>query len=156
MTILPCCPDAPAPHPLRRHLDPCVLTRLFPELSPAHITPDRGRRLPAQADDCGRRQLQRSISPVVLRTKPQPEDRLPLAAPKGVRPIAYATGHSIDGDRMVMTTPLWFADRDGARVGSLCRFCLMRPAHPDGVCRRLSSNAASAGDSNDDSSEDRS
>jgi hypothetical protein len=132
-----------------------MLTRLFPFLDPAHITSDLGRRLRALADDCDRLKLRRSISPAVLRSAPLLEDWVPAVTPEGMRLIGFATGHPVHGDRMVMTTALWWADPDGAWVRSLSRFYrLGRPAHPDGVRRRLTSIPASPGAGNDDGSED--
>jgi hypothetical protein len=133
-----------------------MLTQLFPFLDPAHITPDLGRRLRALADDCDRLQLRCSISPILLRSAPLLEDWLPAMTPEGVRLIGYASGHPIHGDRMVMTTALWWAGRDGTWVRTLSRFYrLGRPAHPDDVRRLLISIASSSRNGDDGGWEDR-
>ena len=79
-----------------------------------------------------------------------------MVTPEGVQLIGHASGHPIHGDRMVMTTPLWFADPEGSWVRTLSRFYrLGPPADPDDIRRILTSAVASyAGDGYDDTSED--
>jgi len=57
-------------------------------------------------------------------------------------PILMVLGrHPVHGDRMVITTPLWWAFPDGKRACSLSRFYrLGPPAHLDDVCRMFDSH----------------
>ena len=129
-----------------------MLTQLFPFLDPAHITPDLARRLRALADDCDRLEFGRPVSPIKLQTAPVLEDWVPVVTPEGLRLIGYASGHPVHGDRIVMTTPLWFADPNGGWVRSLSRFYrLGPPANSDDIRRILTSNR---GNGNDAGSED--
>ncbi|MEY9419432.1 hypothetical protein ABIF69_005874 [Bradyrhizobium japonicum] len=54
--------------------------------------------------------------------------------------ISYATLHPIHGDRMVMTTPLRWADPEGKWARSLSRFYHLGPlAQAEDVCRMFDS-----------------
>jgi hypothetical protein len=129
-----------------------MLTQLFPFLDPRHITPDLARRLRALADDCDRLKRGRAVSPLLLRSAPLLEDWMPARTPEGVQLIGRASGHPIHGDRMVMTTQLWFADPDGHWIRTLSRFYrLGPPADPDNI-RRILTSVATGGD--DDGTED--
>ena len=129
-----------------------MLTQLFPFLDPVHITPDLARRLRALADDCDRLNLGRAVSPILLQSAPLLEDWVPAVTPEGLRLIGHASGHPIHGDRMVMTTQLWFADPDGNWIRTLSRFYrLGPPADPDDI-RRILTSVAAGGD--DDGTED--
>jgi hypothetical protein len=133
-----------------------MLTQMFDFLDPARITVDLARRLRALADDCDRLELAQTVSPILLQSAPLLEDWVPVVTPEGVQLIGHASGHPIHGDRMVMTTPLWFADPEGSWVRTLSRFYrLGPPADPDDIRRILTSAVASyAGDGYDDTSED--
>jgi len=131
-----------------------MLTNLFPFLDPAHITPDLARRLRALADDCGRLELEPTVSPILLQKAPLLENWVPAVTPGGVQLIGYASGHPVHGDRFVMTTALWFADPDGSWVRTLSRFYrLGPPANADDI-RRTLTRMMTTGDNDDDGSED--
>ena len=108
-----------------------MLTELFPFLDPGQNPDDLARRLRALADDCNRLALGHPVAPAILQKAPLLDDWIPAVTPEGVRLIGHVTGHPIHGDRRVMTTPLWFADPDGAWVRTLSRFYrLGRPPTP--------------------------
>lgn len=104
-----------------------MLTRLFPFLDPAHVTPDLSRRLRALADDCDRLERGRPVSPFVLQKAPLLEGWAPAITPQGVQLIGHVTGHPLFGDCAAVTTPLWFADPDGGWARSLSRFYRLGP-----------------------------
>lgn len=104
-----------------------MLTRLFPFLDPAHITPDLSRRLRALADDCDRLERGRPVPPVVLQKAPLLTDWAPAITPQGVHLIGRVTGHPLLGDCAAATTPLWFADPAGGWARSLSRFYRLGP-----------------------------
>jgi len=132
-----------------------MLTNLFPFLDPAHITPDLARRLRVLAEDCGRLELERTVSPIMLLKAPLLEKWVPAMTPEGVQLIGCASGHPVHGDRIVMTTPLWFADPDGNWVRTLSRFYrLGPPANPDDIRRILTRKVNSNTDAGNDDSED--
>jgi hypothetical protein len=131
-----------------------MLTRLFPFLDPAHVTPDLSRRLRALADDCDRLEHGRPIPPVVLQRAALLTDWVPAITPQGVHLIGRVTGHPLLGD-CAATTPLWFADPDGAWARSFSRFYrLGPPLDRDGLSRVLSRMATSSA-VNGDGSEDK-
>lgn len=131
-----------------------MLTQLFPFLDPAHITPDLARRLRALADDCDRLEFGRVASPSLLQKAPLLEYWVPTVTPAGLHLIGQATGHPILGDRMVMTSPLWFADPDGGWVRTLSRFYrLGSPADPHDVALVLPTTSNSSA-TDDDTPED--
>jgi hypothetical protein len=131
-----------------------MLTNLFPFLDPAHIAPDLARRLRALANDCGRLELERTVSPILLQKAPLLEDWVPALTPGGVQLIGHASGHPVHGDRIVMTTPLWFADPDGSWVRTLSRFYQLGPPANADEIRRILTRVVTAGDGDDDGSED--
>jgi hypothetical protein len=131
-----------------------MLTRRFPFLDPAHITPDLARRLRALADDCDRFELGRPVSSLLLQKAQLLEDWVPAATPQGVQLIGHVTGHPQLGDRAIATSPVWFADPDGAWVRTLSRFYrLGPPLDPDDIGRVVTRMAASSA-GGDDGSED--
>ena len=78
------------------------------------------------------------LSPILLQTAPLLDDWVPAMTPVGLQLIGQASGHPLHGDRMVMTSPLWFADPDGGWVRTLSRFYrLGPPADPDEIRRIL-------------------
>ena len=108
-----------------------MLTQLFPFLAPAHINPDLILRLYALADDAAHLQQRRSVSPALLRAAPLLQYWVPIRRPEGLRLIGQVRGHPLIKGRMIMTSPLWFADPDGRWVRTLSRFYrLGPPAHP--------------------------
>ncbi len=132
-----------------------MLTQLFPYLDPARNPGDLARRLRALADDCNRLTLGHRVPPTILQKAPRLDDWFPAVTPEGVRLIGHATGHPVHGDRRVMTTPLWFADTDGAWVRTLSRFYrLGPPADPRDISRILTASRFGAGDDAGNSSED--
>jgi hypothetical protein len=132
-----------------------MLTQLFAFLDPAHITSDLALRLRALADDCDRLRLGRGISAIVLQSAPLLEHWAPALTAQGLHLIGQASGHPRHGDRMVMTTPLWFADPDGNWVRTLSRFYrLGTPADPNDVRRAKTSKVTSYAGGDDDRSED--
>ena len=106
-----------------------MLTRMFPFLDPAHVTPDLSRRLRALADDCDRLERGRRVPPVVLQKAPLLTDWAPAITPQSVHLIGRVTGHPLLGDCAAVTTPLWFADPDGGWARSLSRFYRLGPPH---------------------------
>lgn len=129
-----------------------MLTKLFPFLDPTHITSDLARRLRALADDCDLLELGRTVSPILLKSAPLLEGWVPAVTPAGLHLIGHASGHPIHGDRMVMTTPLWFADPDGNWIRTLSQFYrLGPPADPEDI-RRIPTSSATGCD--EDGSED--
>jgi len=133
-----------------------MLTNLFPFLDPAHITPDLARRLRALANDCDRLEFGRPVSPIMLQTAPVLENWVPAVTPEGLRLIGYASGHPVHGDRIVTTTPLWFADPDGSWVRSLSRFYRLGPAGNSDDIRRILTRVMTTTDDDDCGSEDES
>jgi hypothetical protein len=131
-----------------------MLTRLFPFLDPAYVTPDLGRRLRALADDCDRLERGRSVSPALLQKAPLLEDWVPAITPQGVQLIGHVTGHPLLGDCAAATTPLWFADPNGTWVRSLSRFYRLGPPLDredlHSVLRRMATFSASGGDGSED------
>ena len=132
-----------------------MLTQLFPFLDAGQNPGDLARRLRALADDCNRLALGHPVPLAILQKAPLLEDWIPAVTPEGVRLIGRATGHPIQGNRRVMTTPLWFADPEGAWIRTLSRFYrLGPPADPCDISRILAaSHARVAGDAGN-SSED--
>jgi hypothetical protein len=132
-----------------------MLTRLFPFLDPGQNPGDLARRLPAVADDCNRLALGHPVPPAILQKAPLLEDWIPAVTPEGLRLIGRVTGHPIHGDRRVMTTPLWFADPDGAWIRTLSRFYrLGPPADLDDISRiQTAMRSRAAGDA-DNAAED--
>lgn len=131
-----------------------MLTRLFPFLDPAHITPDLALRLRALADDCDSLERRRPVSPNLLQKAPLLTDWVPAVTPEGVKLIGRVTGHPRLGDCAAATTPLWFADPDGAWARSLSRFYRLGPPldHDDirSVLRRMATAGATSGDGSED------
>lgn len=131
-----------------------MLTHLFPFLDPVNITPDLVRRLRALADDASRLLHSRSVSPVLLKGSPLLEDFVIAQTLLGLQLVGRVTGHPLLGDRMVATSPLWFADPDGAWVRTLSRFYrLGPPADPDDLRRIMAAAPESHASEDDDSSE---
>jgi hypothetical protein len=131
-----------------------MLTQLYPFLDPAHITPDLVRRLCALTDDAARLLHSRSVSPVLLKGSPLLEDFVIAQTPLGLQLIGHVSGHPRLGDRMAATSPLWFADPDGAWVRTLSRFYrLGPPTNPDDLRRIMAATAESSAGEDDASSE---
>jgi len=132
-----------------------MLTQLFPFLDPGQSPGDLARRLRALADDCNSLALGHPVAPAILDKAPLLEDWIPAVTPEGLRLIGRATGHPIHGDRRVMTTPLWFADPDGAWIRTLSRFYrLGPPADPCDISRILTASHSGAGGNAGNASED--
>jgi hypothetical protein len=131
-----------------------MLTRLFPFLDPARITPDLARRLRALADDCDRLELGRPVSPILLQRAPLLEDRVPAVTPQGVQLIGHVTGHPLLGDRAIATSSVWFADPDGAWARTLSRFYRLGPPLDREDIRRVLVRMADSSAASDDGSED--
>ncbi len=132
-----------------------MLTQMFPFLDPTHITPDLVRRLRALADDAARLQHMRPVSPVLLQDAPLMEDWVIAQTPLGLQLMGHVTGHPRLGDRMTVTSPLWFADPDGNWVRTLSRFYrLGPPGNPDDLRDILTRAAGSDAGEDDGSSED--
>ncbi|SIO37903.1 hypothetical protein SAMN05443247_04620 [Bradyrhizobium erythrophlei] len=131
-----------------------MLTHLFPFLDPSHVTPDLGRRLRALADDCDRLERGRPVPPVVLQKAPLFTDWVPALTPQGVQLIGRVTGHPLLGDCAAATTPLWFADPDGAWARSLSRFYRLGPPLDRGGLRRMLTQMTISGAAGGDGSEE--
>ena len=131
-----------------------MLTKMFPFLDPAHITPGLTRRLRALADDCARLGLEYPVSPTLLQSAPLLEEWTPAMTPRGLVLVGLVSGHPIHGDRSVISSPVWFADPDGSWVRTLSRFYrLGLPACPGDVRRARISVAGSRAGSRDNASE---
>jgi hypothetical protein len=100
-----------------------MLTRRFPFLDPAHITPDLARRLRALADDCERLEFGRPVSPILLQKAPLLKEWIPAVTPLGVQLVGHVTGHPMHGDRAVATrrsgSPILTATGSGPFLGSI-------------------------------------
>jgi hypothetical protein len=131
-----------------------MLTHLFPFLDPAQITSCLARRLRALSDDCGRLEFERHVSPILLQKAPLLENWVPAITPDGVKLIGHASGHPVHGDRIVMTTALWFADPDGNWVRTLSRFYRLGPPANSDEIRRILTRVMTTGDDDDCGSED--
>lgn len=131
-----------------------MLTRLFPFLDPAHITPDLSRRLRALADDCDRLERGRPVPLVVLQKAPYLTDWAPAITPQGVHLIGRVTGHPLLGDCAAATTPLWFADPDGGWARSLSRFYRLEPPLDRKVLRRALRRMTTSKDGGDGSEDE--
>ena len=99
-----------------------MLTRMFPFLDPAQISTDLASRLRALADDCERLSFGRTVPSIILESAPLLTGWAPVLTPGGLHLVGRAVGHPLHGDRMVMTTPLWWADPDGRWARTLSRF----------------------------------
>ena len=104
-----------------------MLMQLFPFLDPIHATPDLVQRLRALADDTARLQQVRSVSPTLLRSAPLLKYWVPALRPEGLRLIGQVTGHPLIKGRMIMTSPLWFADPKGQWIRTLSRYYRLGP-----------------------------
>ena len=113
-----------------------MLTRSFPFLDPTHISPDLTSRLHALADDCERLSFGQAVPLTILESAPLLTDWAPVLTPGGLHLVGHAVDHPVHGSRMVMTTPLWWADRDGRWIRTLSRFYrLGSPADLENVHR---------------------
>jgi len=131
-----------------------MLTRWFPFLDPIYITPDLAPRLRVLADDCDRLERGRAVSPNLLQKAPRLTDWVPAITPQGVQLIGRVIGHPRLGDSIAATTPLWFADPDGAWARSLSRFYRLGPPLDRADIHRVLRRMASAGTTGKDGSED--
>ena len=114
-----------------------MLTQSFRFLDPAHISPDLALRLRKLADDCEQLELHRFVLPTVLENAPLLESWMPILTPEGLHLVGRASGHPVHGDRIVMTTQLWWADPEGQWVRSLSRFYRLGPPATRGGLRRM-------------------
>jgi hypothetical protein len=113
-----------------------MLTHLFPFLDPTDISDDLASKLRALADDCERLSFDRHVPPAILEEAPLLEDWVPVLAQTGLHLVGYAVGHPVCGNRMVMTTPLWWADPDCRWARTLSRFYRLGPPADPEVVRR--------------------
>lgn len=131
-----------------------MLTQLYPFLDPIHINADLVRRLRMLADDVARLQQTRSVSAALLQSAPLIDEWLIAQTPAGLQLIGDISGHPRFGDRMAVTSPLWFADPDGRWVRTLSRFYRIGvPADPDTMRQALSRMAGSFATEDDENSE---
>jgi hypothetical protein len=131
-----------------------MLTQLYPFLDPIHINADLVRRLRMLADDATRLQQTRSVSPALLQSAPLIHEWLIAQTPAGLQLIGDISGHPRLGDRMAVTSPLWFADPDGRWVRTLSRFYRIgAPADPDTMRQVLTTMAETYATEDDDNSE---
>ena len=129
-----------------------MLTKLYPFLDPAHITPDLVRRLRHLADDAARLQYGREVSPALLRQAPLMDEFVIAQTPLGLQLVGHVSGHPRLGDTAAATSQLWFADPKAMWVRTLSRFYrLGSPAGPDDI-KRIMARAAEAFTSEDDAS----
>ncbi|MGY4466972.1 hypothetical protein ACVWWK_002654 [Bradyrhizobium sp. LB9.1b] len=111
-----------------------MLASAFPFLDPVHISSDLSDRLRKLADDCDRLRHGQDIPVGSLTNAPLLQDWIPVLTAEGVKLAGYVTGHPLQGNRLVMTTPLWWADPSGHWVRSISRFYRLgafrgRPQH---------------------------
>jgi hypothetical protein len=105
-----------------------MLTRYFRFLDPARISFDHADRLRRLADDCERLAFDQQVPPRILQQAPLLKQWKPVLTPEGLKLIGYVMGHPVHGASRVMTTPVWWADRDGKWVRTLSRFYRLGPA----------------------------
>ena len=127
-----------------------MLTQLFPFLDPAHINPDLILRLYALADDAAHLQQRRSVSPALLRAAPLLKYWVPIRRPEGLRLIGQVRGHPLIKARMMMTSPLWFADPEGNWVRTLSRYYRLGPPANPAEASLITSLNIQAHDNGDD------
>ena len=85
-----------------------MLIQLYPFLDPSHINAGLIGRLRALADDAAHLHSGAARLARLLQTAPLLEYWVPVQRPEGVRLIGQVE------DRMIITSPLWFADPDGS------------------------------------------
>lgn len=111
-----------------------MLTKMFPFLDPVSITPGLADRLRALADDCERLRRRGAVSSMSLQTAPVIDDWATLLTPLGIQLTGHVIGHPLLGDRAIVTSPVWFADPNGAWIRTLSRFYrLGTPLTPDEI-----------------------
>lgn len=133
-----------------------MLTQLFPFLDPSHATSDLIQRLRALADDAAHLQRMRTVPQALLRSAPLLKYWVPLRRPEGLRLIGQVSGHPIVVGRMIMTSPLWFADPEGKWVRTLSRYYRLGPPANSVEASLMSSERMTLPDTPDDeTSEDR-
>lgn len=99
-----------------------MLTTMFPFLDPATLSRELAERLRTLSDDVERIDRFGSVSMIALHTAPRIDDWTVVRTALGIRLVGRMTGHPLLGDRTATTSPLWFADPDGAWVRTLSRF----------------------------------
>jgi hypothetical protein len=133
-----------------------MLTQLFPFLEPSHATTDLIIRLRALADDAAHLQQVRTVPPALLRAAPLLKSWVPLRRPEGLRLIGQVSDHPLIKGRMIMTSPLWFADPEGKWVRTLSRYYRLGPPAHSVEASLVSSQRMTLPDTPDDeTSEDR-
>jgi hypothetical protein len=61
---------------------------------------------------------------------------VPTVTALGVHLVGRVTGHPLQGDRKIATSPVWFADPDGTWARTLSRYYrLAPPLHRDDALR---------------------
>lgn len=98
-----------------------MLTQYYRFLDPSRINAELIQRLCALADDAERLQQTPSVASPALETAPLLEYWVPAPRPEGLRLIGQV------GDRMILTSPLWFADPGGNWIRTLSRFYRLGP-----------------------------
>jgi hypothetical protein len=119
-----------------------MLTQLYPFLDPSHITAGLIDRLRALADDAAHLQQTRSAS--LLQTALLLEYWVPVQRLQGVRLVGQVE------DRMIITSPLWFADPDGTWIRTLSRFYRLGPPANPGEASLISALKIEPHDARDD------
>lgn len=106
-----------------------MLTQYYRFLDPSYINAELIQRLRTLADDAERLQQTQSAPP--LQTAPLLKFWMPVRRPEGLRLVGQVSGHPQIKGRMIMTSPLWFADPHGRWVRTLSRYYrLGPPANP--------------------------
>ncbi len=132
-----------------------MLLQLFPFLNPVHATSDLILRLRALADDAAHLQHVQSVSPALLRAAPLLKYWVPVRRPEGLRLIGQVTAHPLIEGRMMMTSPLWFADPEDRWIRTLSRYYrLGPPANPTEAGLISSLKIAARDTTNDEPLED--
>jgi hypothetical protein len=121
-----------------------MLTQLYPFLDPSHITAGLIDRLRALADDAAHLQRTRMAFPSLLQTAPFLEYWVPVQRPEGVRLVGQVE------DRMIITSPLWFADPGGTWIRTLSRSYRLGPPANPGEASLISSLRIEPHDTRDD------
>lgn len=115
-----------------------MLTKAFPFLDPAGITPDLINRLRSLSDACADLRQNRAVPPILLQAAPKLDAYAPVVTPQGLRLVGEVSGHPLlpGRGRRIITSQVWLADPAGHWVRTLSRYYrLGRSITPDDLLR---------------------